>query len=88
MPFPFAAATAAMDAVVHAWDVAAATGQNRPLEAHLAEEIWPAADRLLDQLRDAYRVFAPAREVTAEDDRAETLLAFLGRAPHWTPTAS
>ncbi|WP_406463545.1 TIGR03086 family metal-binding protein [Streptomyces sp. NBC_01622] len=88
MPLPFAAATAAMDAAVHAWDIAVATGQNRPLEADLAEGIWPAADRLVDQLRDAYRVFAPAREVTAEYDRAETLLAFLGRDPHWTPAAS
>ncbi|MGX9888058.1 TIGR03086 family metal-binding protein [Streptomyces sp. NPDC002276] len=87
MPLPFAAATAAMDAAVHAWDIAVATGQNRPLAADLAEGIWPAADRLVDQLRDAYRVFAPAREVTADYDRAETLLAFLGRDPHWTPAA-
>ena len=88
MPLPFAAATAAMDAAVHAWDIAVATGQNRPLTPDLAEGIWPAADRLVDQLRDAYRVFAPAREVTAEYDRAEALLAFLGRDPHWTPAAS
>ncbi|MFE2415914.1 TIGR03086 family metal-binding protein [Streptomyces hokutonensis] len=88
MPLPIAAATAAMDAAVHAWDIAVATGQNRPLAADLAEGIWPAADRLVDQLRDAYRVFAPALEVTAEYDRAETLLAFLGRDPHWTPAAS
>ena len=88
MPFPFAAATAAMDAAVHAWDIAAATGQNRPLTADLAEGIWPAADRLVDQLRDSYRVFAPALEVTDEYDRAEALLAFLGRDPHWTPAGS
>ena len=88
MPLPFAAATAAMDAAVHAWDIAAATGQNRPLKADLAEGIWPAADRIVDQLRDSYRVFAPALEVTDEYDRAEALLAFLGRDPRWTPTGS
>lgn len=88
MPLPFAAATAAMDAAVHAWDIAVATGQNRPMGADLADGIWPAADRLVDQLRDAYRVFAPAREVRDEYDRAEALLAFLGRDPHWTPAAS
>lgn len=88
MPLPFAAATAAMDAAVHAWDIAAATGQNRPLGADLAEGIWPAADRLVDQLRDSYRVFAPAVEVKDGYDRAEALLAFLGRDPHWTPAAS
>jgi uncharacterized protein (TIGR03086 family) len=88
MPLAFAAATAAMDAAVHAWDIAVATGQNRPLGVDLAEGIRPAADRLVDQLRDAYRVFAPAREARAEYDRAEALLAFLGRDPHWTPAAS
>jgi uncharacterized protein (TIGR03086 family) len=88
MPLPYAAATAAMDAAVHAWDIAAATGQNRPLGTDLAEGIWPAADRLVDQLRDSYRVFAPAREVKDEYDRSETLLAFLGRDPHWTPASS
>ncbi|WP_405866370.1 TIGR03086 family metal-binding protein [Streptomyces sp. NBC_01515] len=88
MPLPFAAATAAMDAAVHAWDIAAATGQNRPLATDLAEGIWPTADRLVDQLRDSYRVFAPAREAKDEYDRAETLLAFLGRDPHWTPAGS
>ncbi|WP_033278932.1 TIGR03086 family metal-binding protein [Streptomyces sp. NRRL F-525] len=88
LPLPIAAATAAMDAAVHAWDIAAATGQNRPLDTDLAEGIWPAADRLVDQLRDSYRVFAPALEVRDEYDRAERLLAFLGRDPHWTPAAS
>ncbi|MFJ5303116.1 TIGR03086 family metal-binding protein [Streptomyces sp. NPDC088350] len=88
MPLPFAAATAAMDAAVHAWDIAAATGQSRPLPTDLAEGIWPAADRLVDQLRDSYRVFAPAVEVRDGYDRAEELLAFLGRDPHWTPAGS
>ncbi|MEV0475188.1 TIGR03086 family metal-binding protein [Streptomyces prunicolor] len=88
LPLPIAAVTAAMDAAVHTWDIAAATGQNRPLGVDLAEGIWPAADRLVDQLRDSYRVFAPALEVTDEYDRAEALLAFLGRDPHWTPAGS
>jgi len=88
MPLALAAATAAMDAAVHAWDIAVATGQSRPLPDDLAKGIWPAADRLVDQLRDAYRVFAPAREVKGDYGRAEALLAFLGRDPHWTPAAA
>ncbi|MBK3573317.1 TIGR03086 family protein [Streptomyces sp. MBT65] len=88
MTLPLAAATAAMDAAVHAWDIAVATGQNRPLPDDLAKGIWPAADRLVDQLRDAYRVFAPALEVKDDYDRAAALLAFLGRDPHWTPAAA
>ncbi|TQJ91832.1 TIGR03086 family metal-binding protein [Streptomyces sp. SLBN-31] len=80
-----AAAAAAMDAAVHAWDIAVATGQDRPLDVELAEGIWPAADRLVDHLRDSYQVFAPARRLPYGHDRAEALLAFLGRDPHWTP---
>ncbi|MER8010571.1 TIGR03086 family metal-binding protein [Streptomyces sp. NPDC094149] len=80
-----AAAAAAMDAAVHAWDIAVATGQDRPLDVELAEGIWPAADRLVDHLRDSYQVFAPARRLPYGHNRAETLLAFLGRDPHWAP---
>ncbi|MET9913679.1 TIGR03086 family metal-binding protein [Streptomyces sp. NPDC006476] len=88
LPLPLAAGAAAMDAAVHAWDIAVATGQDRPLSAELAEGIWPAADHLVDRLRDAYRVFAPALTVAPDYDRAEALLAFLGRDPHWTPASS
>ncbi|MCD9874420.1 TIGR03086 family metal-binding protein [Streptomyces guryensis] len=88
MPVPLAAAAAAMDAAVHAWDIAVATGQDRPLAGELAEGIWPAVQRLVDHLRDAYQVFAPAREPAPDHDRAEVLLAFLGRDPHWSPVPS
>ncbi|PWI13797.1 TIGR03086 family protein [Streptomyces sp. Act143] len=80
LPLPLAAAAAAMDAGVHAWD-----GQDLPLTDELAEGVWPLAERLVDHLRDSYRVFAPARQVPAGAGRAEALLAFLGRDPHWTP---
>lgn len=88
LPLPLAAAAAAMDAGVHAWDIAVATGQDRQLPLELAEGIWPVARRLVDRLRDAYQVFAPAREPEQGYDSAEALLAFLGRDPHWTPPAS
>lgn len=85
LPFPVAAAAAAMDAGVHAWDIAVATGQASPLDDALADGIRLAADRLADHLRDAYGVFAPARELPEGAGRPESLLAFLGRDPHWTP---
>ncbi|MCZ1003785.1 hypothetical protein O1M63_46925 [Streptomyces mirabilis] len=56
---PLAAAAAAMDAAVHAWDIAVATGQDAPLEEELAEGIRLAADRLADHLRDAYGCSPP-----------------------------
>ncbi|MFD5762798.1 TIGR03086 family metal-binding protein, partial [Streptomyces sp. NPDC127044] len=61
LPFPLAAAAAAMDAAVHAWDIAVATGQDAPLEEELAEGIWLEADRLAEQERDASGGFAAAR---------------------------
>lgn len=88
LPLPIAAAAAAMDAAVHGWDIAVATGQDRPLPKEVADGIWPAAERLVDHLRDAYRVFAPARETSQAHDSAGALLAFLGRDPGWTPPAS
>ncbi|MFF3446003.1 TIGR03086 family metal-binding protein [Streptomyces sp. NPDC002667] len=88
LPFGVAAAAAAMDAGVHAWDIAVATGQASPLDDELAGGIRLAADRLADHLRDAFGVFAPAREVPPGAGRAEALLAFLGRDPHWTPAGA
>ncbi|WP_405741003.1 TIGR03086 family metal-binding protein [Streptomyces sp. NBC_00028] len=85
LPLPLAAAAAAMDAAVHAWDIAVATGQDLPLTEELAEGIWPVAEHLVDHLRDAYQVFAPARPLPEGAGRAEALLAFLGRDPHWKP---
>lgn len=88
LPYALAAAAGAMDAAVHAWDIAVATGQDAPLENDIADGIWLAAEGLADHLRDSYGVFAPAREVAEGAGRAEALLAFLGRDPHWTPAGS
>ncbi|MFC7262876.1 hypothetical protein [Streptomyces lutosisoli] len=87
LPLRLAAAAGAMDAAVHAWDIAVATGQDAPLDEELAEGIWAAAERLADHLRDSFGVFAAAREVPEGQSRAEALLAFLGRDPHWVPAA-
>ncbi|MFJ1807321.1 MULTISPECIES: TIGR03086 family metal-binding protein [unclassified Streptomyces] len=88
LPLPLAVGAAAMDAAVHAWDIAVATGQDRPLPAATAEGIRPTAEHLVDHLRDAFGVFAPARETPNGHDPAATLLAFLGRDPRWSPRAS
>ncbi|MFF3611828.1 TIGR03086 family metal-binding protein [Streptomyces sp. NPDC002580] len=88
LPLPVAAAAGAMDAAVHAWDIAVATGQESPLDDELAEGIRLAADRLADHLRESFGVFAAAREVPEGAGRAEALLAFLGRDPHWKPAES
>ncbi|MQY06875.1 TIGR03086 family metal-binding protein [Actinomadura macrotermitis] len=67
----------ALDAAVHAWDVAVATGQPSPLTAGLARELLPVARQVVIQpLRD-YGAFGPVIE--GGDDDVTVLLHFLGR---------
>lgn len=81
-----AVAAAALDAAVHAWDLAGATGQASPLPPALAAALSPAARALAEPLRGfAYApALAPAPDPDA--DPAGALLAFLGRRPDWTPS--
>ena len=78
-----AAAACALDAAVHAWDVAVATGQPTPLTDALAEELLPAARATAEPLRGF--AYAAALPVQAGDGPAATLLRYLGRDPLWTP---
>ena len=77
-----AAAACALDAAIHAWDVAVATGQPSPLTGRLASQLDPAARATAEPLRGfAYATALPAQP---GDDPAATLLRYLGRDPHWT----
>ncbi|WP_091315993.1 TIGR03086 family metal-binding protein [Micromonospora chersina] len=77
-----AAAACALDAAVHAWDVAVATGQPAPLTAELAAQLMPAARATVEPLRGfAYAAALPARP---GDDPVAALLGYLGRDPQWT----
>jgi uncharacterized protein (TIGR03086 family) len=81
-----AAAACALDAAVHAWDVAVATGQPTPLTAALAERLMPAARATAEPLRGfAYAAALPAQP---GDDPADALLRYLGRSPNWTPAGN
>lgn len=86
-PFPtmtpeLAAATCALDAAIHAWDIAVATRQPSPLTAALARQLQPAADATAEPLRGF--AYAPALPDHATDPAA-SLLRYLGRNPNWTP---
>jgi uncharacterized protein (TIGR03086 family) len=87
-PFPtmipeLAATTCALDAAIHAWDLAVATGQPSPLTAELAGRLRPAADTTAEPLRGfAYAAALPGQ---ATDNAAAALLRYLGRNPNWTP---
>jgi uncharacterized protein (TIGR03086 family) len=79
-----AAAAAALDAAVHAWDLAAAAGLPSPLTAGLAGRLTPIARAIVEPLRD-YGVYAAALTPVPGDDETAALLRYLGRAPEWTP---
>ncbi|MGE7389966.1 TIGR03086 family metal-binding protein [Streptomyces sp. NPDC004126] len=84
MPAGAGAAVAALDAAVHAWDIARATGQDLPLTEEMAGALEDIASRIVDFVRDSYGKYAPALTVADGANRAEKLLAFTGRDPHWT----
>jgi uncharacterized protein (TIGR03086 family) len=82
LPAELAAAACALDAAVHAWDVAVATGQGSPLHAELAAQLMPAAQAVAEPLRGF--AYAPALPQQQSDDAAAALLRYVGRDPNWT----
>jgi uncharacterized protein (TIGR03086 family) len=83
LPAELAAAACGLDAAVHAWDIAVATGQQSSLRAELAAQLMPAARAVAEPLRGF--AYAPALpEQAGDDDAAAALLRYLGRDPNWT----
>jgi uncharacterized protein (TIGR03086 family) len=72
---------AALDAAVHAWDIAVATGQPSPLTAELARSLMKVAIEIVEPLR-AF-AYAPAFETAPTDDDVTALLKYLGRRIDW-----
>jgi uncharacterized protein (TIGR03086 family) len=72
-------AAAALDAAVHAWDIAVATDQKSPLTTGLAAQLRAVAGKVAEPLRH-YGAYAPV-VVGDSADAADELLRFLGRDP-------
>ncbi|WP_265444537.1 TIGR03086 family metal-binding protein [Flexivirga meconopsidis] len=81
-----AAAMAALDAAVHAWDITSSLGAPSPLTDGLAAQLDPAARALVEPLRQ-WGAYAPALAGQDGDDPAARLLRFLGRDPGRTVEA-
>lgn len=77
----------ALDAAVHAWDIAVASGQPSPLTVQLAQALMPVATSIVEPLR-AYGAYAPAIAPEPGDDEVAALLRYLGRRPDWTPAVT
>ncbi|WP_433472772.1 TIGR03086 family metal-binding protein [Spirillospora sp. CA-142024] len=76
------AGAAALDAAVHAWDIAVATGRPSPLTPELARPLLDVARQIVEPLRQ-YGAYAAAIDHTGDDEVA-ALLRYLGRDPGWT----
>lgn len=77
------AGACSLDAAVHAWDIAVATGQPSPLTPVFARQLLAVATEIVEPLRGwgAYAAVMPAEE---SDDDVAALLRYLGRDPRWT----
>jgi uncharacterized protein (TIGR03086 family) len=82
LPASTAAGACALDAAVHAWDIAVALGRPGFLPAELAGQLLPAALAVVGPLR-AYGAYAAALPPQPADDSAAELLRYLGRDPQW-----
>ncbi len=77
-----AAGAAALDAAVHAWDIARATGRPSPLTPELARALRPIAEALAEPLRGF--AYAPAIPSAEDADELVSLLNYLGRQADWS----
>ena len=82
LPAWLAAGACALDAAVHAWDIAQATGQHSPLTPAMARSLMAVATQIVEPLRGF--AYAPALDGRGDDDAAALLLLYLGRRPDWT----
>ncbi len=79
LPAPVAAAACALDAAIHAWDIAAALGQPGFLPDELAAQLFPA--RIVIEPLRQFGVYAAALSPRPGDGQAAELLRYLGRDP-------
>lgn len=82
LPAPQAALAAALDAGVHAWDIAMATGQPSPLTDEVAVALHGLALHLVDPLRP-WGAYADAIADDGDGGAVAKLLRYLGRDPGW-----
>jgi hypothetical protein len=82
LPAEIVVGAAALDAAVHAWDIAVATAQPSPLDAELAAQLLPTAMAIVEPLRPF--AYAAALDPRPGDDDVARLLRYLGRRPDWS----
>jgi uncharacterized protein (TIGR03086 family) len=70
------------DALVHAWDIATATGQPTDFDPELAAAVLEMSQqRMTPELRGEGKPFGPEEECSEDRSVIDRLAAFLGRRP-------
>ncbi len=73
---------AALDVLVHGWDLAKATGQDATLDPALAEPLLTMAEQMIsDEMGTRAPLIGPQVAVGADADATARLVAFMGRQP-------
>lgn len=82
LPADMFATAGALEIAVHGWDVAQASGNNRPIPAELAVRLLAVAPLLITDA-DRAPLFGPPVATVRDASASDQLTAFLGRT--WTP---
>jgi uncharacterized protein (TIGR03086 family) len=69
-----------MDVLIHGWDLAAATGQDRTLDPALVDACWSEVEPQVEMIRGS-GMFGNAISIPPRADPQTRLLAALGRCP-------
>lgn len=80
LPIAVASGACALDAAVHAWDVAIAIGQPSPLDEELSGHLLAVAREIVEPLRQ-YGAYAAEIEADEDSSNEAQLLRYLGRQP-------
>jgi uncharacterized protein (TIGR03086 family) len=72
------------DHLIHGWDLAVATGQNRNLDPELVEEVAEWFRNREEMYRSGGAIAARPESAAGGNPQADLLIAF-GRSPGWTP---
>jgi uncharacterized protein (TIGR03086 family) len=87
LPARTVASLALTDLTIHAWDLAAATGQSFTPDPAAVEELFVLAEQMGPMAREAKQFGEPV-PVAAAAQPFDRLLAATGRDPRWTPASA
>jgi uncharacterized protein (TIGR03086 family) len=71
-----------LDLLIHGWDIAAGSGQDRTLNADLVRACYPVAEKMTSVARET-GAYGDDLGVTDESDLQTKLLGLLGRSANW-----